>query len=96
MTENSVFTGVATALITPLTEDGVDYDAFGKVIDWQIGEGVQALVIAGTRDMIKEAHTRLIAESIPDARLVFVKGDHFIANRNPAEFNRAVLDFLQS
>ena len=54
------------------------------------------LVIAGTRDMIKEAHTRLIAESIPDARLVFVKGDHFIANRNPAEFNRAVLDFLQS
>lgn len=56
----------------------------------------KTLVIAGTRDMIKEAHTRLIAESIPDARLVFVKGDHFIANRNPAEFNRAVLDFLRS
>ncbi|MBR4718176.1 MAG: alpha/beta hydrolase [Lentisphaeria bacterium] len=60
------------------------------------GIRAQTLVIAGTRDMIKEAHTRLIAESIPDARLVFVKGDHFIANRNPAEFNRAVLDFLQS
>ena len=60
------------------------------------GIRAKTLVIAGTRDMIKEAHTRLIAESIPDARLVFVKGDHFIANRNPAEFNRAVLDFLQS
>ncbi len=60
------------------------------------GIRAKTLVIAGTRDMIKEAHTRLIAESIPDARLVFVKGNHFIANRNPAEFNRAVLDFLQS
>ena len=60
--------------------------------------GIQAktLVIAGTRDMIREAHTRLIAKSIPDATLVFVKGNHFIANRNPMEFNRAVLDFLQS
>ena len=60
------------------------------------GIRAKTLVIAGTRDMIKEAHTRLIAESIPDARLVFVKGNHFIANRNPKEFNRAVLDFLQS
>ena len=60
------------------------------------GIRAKTLVIAGTRDMIKEAHTRLIAESIPDATLVFVKGDHFIANRNPAEFNCAVLDFLQS
>ena len=60
------------------------------------GIRAKTLVIAGTRDMIKEAHTRLIAESIPDARLVFVRGNHFIANRNPAEFNRAVLDFLQS
>lgn len=60
------------------------------------GIRAKTLVIAGTRDMIKEAHTRLIAESIPDAELVFVKGDHFIANRHPAEFNRAVLDFLRS
>jgi pimeloyl-ACP methyl ester carboxylesterase len=59
------------------------------------GIRAKTLVIAGTRDMIKEAHTRLIADSIPDARLVFVKGNHFIANRNPLEFNRAVLDFLQ-
>ena len=54
----------------------------------------KTLVIAGTKDMIKEGHTRLIAGSIPDSRLVFIKGDHFIANRNPEEFNRAVLDFL--
>ena len=60
------------------------------------GIRAKTLVIAGTRDMIRDAHTRLIADSIPDAKLVFVKGNHFIANRNPLEFNRTVLDFLQS
>ena len=60
--------------------------------------GIQAktLVIAGTRDMIREAHTRMIADCIPDSELVFVHGNHFIANRHPREFNRAVLDFLRS
>ena len=52
------------------------------------------LVIAGTNDMIKEEHTRLIAESIPGSELVFLKGDHFIAGKHPEEFNRAVLEFL--
>ena len=52
------------------------------------------LVIAGTKDMIKESHTRLIASRIPNAELVFIKGDHFIANKRPEEFNRAVLAFL--
>lgn len=55
----------------------------------------RTLVIAGTRDMIKEAHTRLIAASIPDAQLVFIEGDHFIANKCPEAFNKAVLTFLR-
>ena len=54
----------------------------------------KTLVIAGTNDMILEAHIRLIAECIPDSQLVFIKGNHFIANRKPKEFNQAVLDFL--
>ncbi|MBR4121971.1 MAG: alpha/beta fold hydrolase [Erysipelotrichaceae bacterium] len=54
----------------------------------------KTLVIAGTKDMIREPHTRLIAAGIPDARLVLIEGNHFIANKKPAEFNRAVLDFL--
>lgn len=60
--------------------------------------GIQAktLVIAGTGDMIREAHTKLIASSIPNADLVFIKGNHFIANKKPQEFNRAVMEFLQS
>ena len=44
-----LFTGAATALVTPFAADGgVDYDAFGKLIDWQIAGGIDALVICGT------------------------------------------------
>ena len=46
--KNSVFTGVATALITPLTKEGIDYKKFAKLIEWQIAEGVDALVAVGT------------------------------------------------
>ena len=55
----------------------------------------RTLVIAGTRDMIKEEHTRLITESIPNSELVLIEGDHFIANKRPGEFNKAVLAFLR-
>lgn len=55
-----------------------------------------ALVICGSKDVIKEFHTRMIAESLPNAQLIILRGDHFIANKHPAEFNRAVDDFLKS
>ena len=48
MTEKPIFKGVATALITPMNEKGVDYDAFARLIDWQCEQGINALVIAGT------------------------------------------------
>ena len=48
MTTNPIFKGVATALITPLDANGVNYEQFGKLIDWQIESGINALVIAGT------------------------------------------------
>lgn len=56
---------------------------------------VKTLVIAGTKDMIKESHTRLIAKCLPDAELVLLPGDHFIANKEFAAFNEAVEKFLQ-
>lgn len=46
--KKTVFEGVATALVTPMNKNGVDYDAFGRLIEWQIQEGINALVIAGT------------------------------------------------
>ena len=56
----------------------------------------RTLVIAGTKDMICESHTRLIAKCIPGSRLVLLNGNHFIANQKPEEFNRAVLDFMRT
>lgn len=53
------------------------------------------LVICGTRDMIRESHTREIAAGIPNAELTIIRGDHFIANKHPEAFNRAVDAFLK-
>ena len=46
--KKTIFKGIATALITPFNEDGINYDQFGKLIDWQIDSGINALVVAGT------------------------------------------------
>ena len=46
--KNTVFTGAATAIITPFTETGIDWDAFGRLIDWQLDSGISAIVAAGT------------------------------------------------
>ena len=43
-----IFKGIATALITPFHNGKVDYEAYGKLIDWQIESGIDALVICGT------------------------------------------------
>lgn len=46
--KNTVFTGAATAIVTPLTKDGIDYEQFGRLIEWQISEGIAAIVAVGT------------------------------------------------
>lgn len=43
-----IFKGIATALITPTNEMGVDYKKLAALIDWQIEQGINALVICGT------------------------------------------------
>ena len=46
--KKTLFKGMGTALITPLTEKGVDYDNYARLIDWQIEEGINALIAVGT------------------------------------------------
>ena len=41
--KNTVFTGAATAIITPFTEEGVDWDAFGRLIDDQLAGGINGI-----------------------------------------------------
>ena len=59
MARKPIFEGAATALITPTTPEGVDYEALGKLIDWQIEKGIDALVIAGSTG---EGKTLSVAE----------------------------------
>ena len=46
--KNTIFTGAATAIITPFTQEGVDWDAFGRLIDMQLAGGINGIVAAGT------------------------------------------------
>lgn len=53
------------------------------------------MVVAGTKDMIKEKHTRLIYKSLPNAQLAILEGNHFVANKNATAFNKVVEVFLR-
>ena len=46
--KQSIFTGSAAAIITPFTENGVDFDALGKLLDFQLENGTDAVVVCGT------------------------------------------------
>ncbi|MBQ7415431.1 MAG: 4-hydroxy-tetrahydrodipicolinate synthase [Oscillospiraceae bacterium] len=46
--KNTIFTGMATAIITPMTESGIDYDALGRFLEFQIENGINAIVVMGT------------------------------------------------
>ena len=46
--KKTVFTGMATAIVTPMTETGIDYDALGRFIEFQIENGIDGIVVMGT------------------------------------------------
>ena len=46
--KKTIFKGMASAVVTPMNENGVDYEAFGRFIDFQIENGINALVVVGT------------------------------------------------
>ena len=73
--KKNIFTGAATALITPFKNGAIDYDAFERILEQQINGGISALVVAGTtgesstltdsehREIISFAIRKLRAES---------------------------------
>lgn len=53
------------------------------------------LVIAGEKDIIKEAHTKAIAAAIPNSTLLIAPGEtHYFPSENPKAFNQAALGFF--
>ena len=46
--KQTLFRGAATALVTPFCDGRIDFEAFGRLIDRQIEQGIEALVVVGT------------------------------------------------
>lgn len=72
MEKKTIFTGAATAIITPMTTDGVDYESFGRLIDWQIEEGIDGIVVGGTTGegstLTDDEHREIIRFSVERAK----------------------------
>lgn len=63
--KNTVFTGAGVAIITPMNADGsINYDEFGRIIDFQIDNGTDAIIVCGTTGesatMTDEEHVECI------------------------------------
>ncbi len=56
---------------------------------------VPTLVLAGSRDIVKFEHTRLIAKSLPCAKIKILEGGHCLATSRPNAYNQVILDFLK-
>ena len=56
---------------------------------------VPTLVMAGTNDIVKERHTKLIASNIPNSKLVIIEGNHFILSRKSEIANKEIEKFLK-
>ena len=46
--KSSIFTGAATAIVTPFKNGAIDYDSFGRIIEDQISRSIDGIVVAGT------------------------------------------------
>jgi len=72
-----------------LTEPAYKFDDLKSI-------GIPVLVVSGENDIIKEEHTRKIAEHIPKGKLLIAsKETHDFPVDNPGRFNAVVLDFLK-
>lgn len=68
MAQTPIFKGIATALVTPLNEQGIDYKQFARLIEFQINGGINALVVCGTTGesstLTDEEHREAIAFAV--------------------------------
>lgn len=72
MAKLATIEGCLTALVTPFREGKVDFDGLGKLVDWQIEQGVDGIVAVGTTGesatLGVEEHVAVIATAVKAAR----------------------------
>lgn len=68
MNQKHIFTGAATAIITPMNASGVDYESFGRMIDFQLASGIKALIVCATTGeaptLSDEEHCEVVAYAV--------------------------------
>lgn len=66
--KKQIFNGCGTAIVTPSNENGVDFESYGKLIDYQIENGVSAIITCGTTGeaatMTSEEKTAVISYTV--------------------------------
>lgn len=67
--KNTIFTGAGVAIVTPMNDDGsINYDGLGKLIDFNIDNGTDAIIVCGTTGeastMTDEEHKECIRYAV--------------------------------
>jgi 4-hydroxy-tetrahydrodipicolinate synthase len=95
-----MFSGSLAALVTPMHGDGsVDFECLGRLVDWHVDEGTDALVIAGTTGesatLTKEEHVEVIRVAVERARgrIRVIAGTGSNSTAQTIELSRAVGGF---
>jgi 4-hydroxy-tetrahydrodipicolinate synthase len=64
----SIFEGSGVAIVTPFKEGRVDFDRLGKLLDWHVSEGTDAIIVCGTSGeastLVDEEHVAIIAFTV--------------------------------
>ncbi len=94
----TLFTGAATALVTPFKEGKVDFDAFGKLIEMQIENSIDGLVICGTTGeastLNNDEHIEVVKYAVEktNKRVVLIAGAGSNDTRQALEMSKALED----
>ncbi len=96
--KKTVFKGMATAMVTPMTSTGVDYDTLARFIDFQLEEGIHALVAVGTTGesatLTPEERKEVIRFTIKrvDGRVPVIAGTGTNNTEHVLDFTRSACD----
>ena len=93
-----VFKGMATAMVTPMTSTGVDWDALARFIDFQLESGIHALVAVGTTGesatLTPEERKEVIRFTVKrvNGRVPVIAGTDTNDTEHVLDFSRAACD----
>ena len=96
--KNTVFKGIATAMVTPMTSQGIDFDGLARLIDFQLENGINALVPTGTTGesatLSPEERMEVIRFTLRrvDGRIPVIAGTGTNDTRYVLEFTRFACD----